>query len=689
MAARESDRPHTRKPPLRGRGVADRGLRRIVVAPLQPGVTAGGDSGPASDGAAAASGDGGDRKQPSQVRRRGTQGRNRHRSQSGGGGRGVVLDGENADGIDGRDDAGRDATNLGYRLARPLVQTFTEAGRAMATITYPEDDEHFRLQYVGRVQRQRPHGQGDMRWRKGNYVRFTGEFKAGEMHHGTLYFGPQGRSQYSGDLRHSRADGSGVLEPDEGDDCVLARYDGGWQDGLKCGVGTAEFRNGDIYVGQWHKNRMYGSGRYVWRDGTVFTGQFVDDEMHGRGSCRWPSGREVDIAFTHSYPNAVRFAVRVLCVLLLLMTLLYVLPHLYDFAETHVDDFSGLSGQGASSDGTGGSPADALTDPLAGLPRGCSCPCSASMMDNVIAQFHFVRAQPWLWLWPWSAAQLLARERAREEANVLAEQGIGGLSLAWNLTATPDASFPLAACPCDCDYFSQAQYGNVRDDDSPDTGDDPADEGFVSADDDPFEFWDDSSLLLRSEVEEIVASNASRYGLERVRLFGDDGSDGLQIVEQQATQDVASAVPEGSDACEGEDCPAVDIDAVDRVDGLNEGSRATVSTVLTLYLRLHMKRQLHYLRLGMIALFVMTGDLEDSLSALLWPVVCFVCRFSKPRTVCGITVSDKTVFWLALWSSTALWCLACTLVVVVLPEGIAEVVRLSCYDSSAVGSAFA
>ncbi len=37
---------------------------------------------------------------------------------------------------------------------------------------------------------------------------------------------------------------------------------------------------------------------------------------------------------------------------------------------------------------------------------------------------------------------------------------------------------------------------------------------------------------------------------------------------------------------------------------------STAVVVLTLYLRLHLKRQLHYLRLGMLALFALTGALR-------------------------------------------------------------------------------
>ena len=54
-----------------------------------------------------------------------------------------------------------------------------------------------------------------------------------------------------------------------------------------------------------------------------------------------------------------------------------------------------------------------------------------------------------------------------------------------------------------------------------------------------------------------------------------------------------------------------------------QGSSA-VSTVFTLYVRLHLKRQLHYLRIGMLALFVLAGDVEDGVATLLWPLLCWL-----------------------------------------------------------------
>ena len=43
----------------------------------------------------------------------------------------------------------------------------------------------------------------------------------GELQHGTLFFGPRGRSRYKGGLSQCRAEGQGDVIPDRADDYVL------------------------------------------------------------------------------------------------------------------------------------------------------------------------------------------------------------------------------------------------------------------------------------------------------------------------------------------------------------------------------------------------------------------------------------------------------------------------------------
>lgn len=53
-----------------------------------------------------------------------------------------------------------------------------KAGSPVGEVTFPDTDAQFRESYVGDLSRQKPHGNGILRWRRGNYVRFDGELCA-------------------------------------------------------------------------------------------------------------------------------------------------------------------------------------------------------------------------------------------------------------------------------------------------------------------------------------------------------------------------------------------------------------------------------------------------------------------------------------------------------------------------------
>lgn len=50
----------------------------------------------------------------------------------------------------------------------------TPNGTVFGEITFPDSDPQSRESYVGELYRQKPHGNGILRWRRGNYVRFDG-----------------------------------------------------------------------------------------------------------------------------------------------------------------------------------------------------------------------------------------------------------------------------------------------------------------------------------------------------------------------------------------------------------------------------------------------------------------------------------------------------------------------------------
>ena len=76
----------------------------------------------------------------------------------------------------------------------------------------------------------------------------------------------------------------------------------------------------------------------------------------------------------------------------------------------------------------------------------------------------------------------------------------------------------------------------------------------------------------------------------------------------------------------------------------------------------------------------LSGDLEDAMSALVWPLLCIVGRTcANRRFMCGKHL-DVPMFWLALAIATSTVALICLFVIVVIPEALAEVVRLSCMN---------
>jgi len=76
-----------------------------------------------------------------------------------------------------------------------------------------------------------------------------------------------------------------------------------------------------------------------------------------------------------------------------------------------------------------------------------------------------------------------------------------------------------------------------------------------------------------------------------------------------------------------------------------------------------------------------TGDLEDALSAMVWPVLCAVSQVcARRRLMPRSSHFDMPMFWTALSLASALVGALCAFVVVVVPEALAEVVRLSCIN---------
>lgn len=142
------------------------------------------------------------------------------------------------------------------------------------TITYDNNDV-----FIGeKNENGEPHGKGTYTHHNKGQVRqgtYDGEWKDGIKHgigtyhysNGDVYEGP-----WKDDKRHGS---NGKYTYYKNPSSV---YKGDWKDDMKHGSGIMEFANGDKYVGDWKKNKMEANeATYTWKDGTKYVGKWSVD----------------------------------------------------------------------------------------------------------------------------------------------------------------------------------------------------------------------------------------------------------------------------------------------------------------------------------------------------------------------------------------------------------------------------
>ena len=70
----------------------------------------------------------------------------------------------------------------------------------------------------------------------------------------------------------------------------VRRYSGGWKHGLRHGVGTCEYPDGETYSGDWAHDRRDGFGVTSFKDGDRHYGQWRADDREGPGVMEWADG---------------------------------------------------------------------------------------------------------------------------------------------------------------------------------------------------------------------------------------------------------------------------------------------------------------------------------------------------------------------------------------------------------------
>lgn len=75
-----------------------------------------------------------------------------------------------------------------------------------------------------------------------------------------------------------------MREGEEEEKVEVARYEGGYVDGVKSGFGMMRFPSGDVYEGEFQDNKMHGTGTYTYKKSQdIYSGAWVNNLKHGQG----------------------------------------------------------------------------------------------------------------------------------------------------------------------------------------------------------------------------------------------------------------------------------------------------------------------------------------------------------------------------------------------------------------------
>ena len=61
-------------------------------------------------------------------------------------------------------------------------------------------------------------------------------------------------------------------------------YEGDFENGLKSGIGTYIYKNGDKYIGGFKNDEKNGYGAYYYNNGDSYLGEFSKNKKDGKGS---------------------------------------------------------------------------------------------------------------------------------------------------------------------------------------------------------------------------------------------------------------------------------------------------------------------------------------------------------------------------------------------------------------------
>ena len=86
-----------------------------------------------------------------------------------------------------------------------------------------------------------------------------------------------------------------------------AKYSGDLVDGVREGVGSLAWDNGDVYEGQFKAGKRHGNGRLVWASGEVYEGEFAAGKRTGYGIYSWSNGQSYEGEWVDDQPDGQGF----------------------------------------------------------------------------------------------------------------------------------------------------------------------------------------------------------------------------------------------------------------------------------------------------------------------------------------------------------------------------------------------
>ena len=140
--------------------------------------------------------------------------------------------------------------------------------------------------YEGQWMHDRRHGVGTFNYSCGDS--YSGQWLNGSYHGEGTYKSSTGGDNYVGQWKEDKCDGKGVYTYSDTNDT----YDGGMVFGLRSGMGTYKFANGNVYVGQYYEGERNGLGAFYYGEtGDIEIGKYFEGKEVAEG-VRWNATRD-------------------------------------------------------------------------------------------------------------------------------------------------------------------------------------------------------------------------------------------------------------------------------------------------------------------------------------------------------------------------------------------------------------